>query len=272
MNWMGTGWGSMDKAWDKVPGKGDRGPQRVWMPPETTQRHLFLDDDPQTLWEHNYKWNEKWKGNHEPCQVRNAIGRECPPCDRYPDRFPYFIGLHSSINMTPWFTKKYHTEVNFRREIYAARMGSKDKPGVLAKLRRLHEEYGRLRGLVFDVYRPGKKTEVCGSEFKLVEKIEPGEIDAYMRDQLNPYVERRNKDVPADKRVTLEGLLKWNPWEPFDFEEVYKPKPIEELRKMFAKGGGASIPDFVEGSGSSGGDDGGGDSDNTDAVDDDIPY
>jgi hypothetical protein len=280
MSWMGTGWGTMDTAWDNVPRKGGGGPRRVWMPPEAKQRHLFLDDDPQTYWEHNYKWNKSWL-NWEPCRVRNRIvlpgeagwqSDGCPPCDRYPDRFPYFIGLHTTINMTPWFTKKTNMEINFQREIFAAKMGSADKPGVLKKVKKLYEKYGRLRGLVFDIERPGKKTESCGSEFELVEQIDPKDIDTYMRDHLTDYLKRRNEGVPKDKQSTLDGLLKFNPWEPFDFEKVYKPKPIAELKAMFSPSGGATMDrdgeGEEEGSVYGQGDNSGGSSD----ADDDIPY
>lgn len=276
MSWMGTGWNSMDTAWDNVPKKG-QGQRRVWMPPGATQRHLFLDDDPQTLWEHNYKWNKSWQ-NWEPCRVRNRItlpGERgwnidgCPICDAYADRFPYFAGLHTTINMTPWFTKQTQMEINFQREVFAAKMGSEEKPGVLKKLRKLHVKHGRLRGLVFDIERPGKKTESCGSEFELVEEIDPKDLEAYMKDHLTDYLKRRNEGLPQDKQVDLKKWLEWHPWEPFDFEKICTPKPIDELKAMFSKGGGATVES--DGDGRDGGSQGR-EEDDAAGSDDDIPY
>jgi hypothetical protein len=264
MSWMNTGWDSLDTAWDNVGG-GDRGPRRVWTPPGVTRRFLFLEDIPTTLWEHNYKWNKNWF-NWEPCVTRNKLGSECPPCDAYEDRYPYFVGLSTVISLTPWYTKKKKQEVVFQRQIFAAKLGSEDKPGVLKKLRKMHDKNGRLRGYIYDVERPGGKTESCGSEFELVEKIEPGEIKTYAMDQLNAYAKRLNEDAPRDKQTTAEKLWDADPWEPFDFDDVITRHSIEELKKMFTKSGGAE----------SGGGDGGSDGyehDDSDApADDDLPY
>ena len=44
MSWFKTGYEAADHAYDDV---GDsQGPRRVWMPPETTNRYIFLDDEP----------------------------------------------------------------------------------------------------------------------------------------------------------------------------------------------------------------------------------
>jgi len=262
MSWMGSGWGSLDSAWDNV-GNGDRGQRRVWIPPTQTNRLLFLEDDPTTLWEHNYKWgNRKWR-NWEPCVTRNKLGPECPICDAWDDRYPYFAGLLTVINMTAWFTKKTKVEVNFQREIFAPKLGGDKKPGVLKKVRKMCEKQGRLRGYVYDVERPGEKTESCGSEFELVEVIEPGDIKTYAMDQLNAYAKRLNENVEKDKRTTTEKLWERNPWEPFDFSEVINPLPIEKLKEMFSKGGGATAA----------GEDGPPDEPEDNAgLDDDIPY
>lgn len=257
MSFFKTGYESMDSAWDDVPGKSG-GPRRVWMPPQSTQRHLFLDDDPQCYWEHQFKYNGSFR-NWEPCVVRNKIGHECPICTAIDDKFPYFVGLHTTINMTPWFTKKTKEEVNFQRELFAAKMGSDDKPGVLRKLRKLKEKHGRLRGLVFDIERPGKKTEVCGSEFELVEKVDPAEIESYRDKVLAEYLARVNDGRPSDKMLTKEAHLKRNPWEPFNYEEIIKPRSIEELRAMFQR------RQKDESDGSRGYDD-------EESADDDIPY
>jgi hypothetical protein len=234
------------------------------MPPGATNQILFLEDEPRTLWEHNYKWNGHWR-NWEPCVTRNKLGPECPPCDAYEDRYPYFAGLTTVINLTPWFTKTGHIEVNFQREIYAAKLGSDDKPGVLKKLRKMFDKNGRLRGYVYDIERPGKKTESCGSEFELVEKIEPGQIKVYAMDQLNAYAKRLNEDAPKDKQVTPEKLWERNPWEPFDFDEVIKRHTIDELKSMFSKSGGAAA-------GGGGDEPPPHDDGDNDGIDDDIPY
>jgi len=36
MGWMGTGYDGIEKAWENLPGGGDKGPRRVWLKPTTT--------------------------------------------------------------------------------------------------------------------------------------------------------------------------------------------------------------------------------------------
>jgi hypothetical protein len=234
-NWMGTGYDGLDKVYEEMGGKS--GPRRVWIRPNTTARYMFLDDLPSRFWEHQFYFNGNWR-NWEPCVVRNKIGPSCPICDASDKNYPYFVGLHTVISMTPWFTKKVQ-EVCFSREIYAARLGGDEKPGVLKKLKKLSEKYGRLRGLVFDIERPGKKTEVCGTEFELIEQIDPKGIREYATEQLKTYMARVNGAATPDKQVTMENLWKRNPWEPHDFEKLIKPRTYDELKTMFARGGGA---------------------------------
>jgi len=251
MSWMGTGYSGLDKVYEEMGGKG--GPRRVWVPPGKTTRFMFLDDDPSKFFEHQFFYNGNWR-NWEPCIVRNKIGPSCPICDASDKNYAAYVGLHTVINMTPWFTKK-DVEVCFSREIFAARLGSDEKPGVLKKLKKLSEKYGRLRGLVFDIERPGKKTEVCGSEFELVEQIDPKGIREYATAQLKDYIDRTNKKATQDKQLTMEQQWKRNPWEPYNFEEVIKPRSYEELKGMFARGGGKGGGDDDEGGGTGTGDD-----------------
>ncbi len=271
MSWFSTGYESAQEAYNETPKSSSGKNDRVYLKADQTRRFLFLDDDPAAFWEHQFQYDGKWT-NWEPCHERNKhlarlSGGSCPICKAYDDRWPYFVGCHTVIEMTPWFTKKDHIEMNFSRRIFAAKLGGKDKPGVLKKLEKLKSKHGRLRGLIFDIERPGKKTEVCGSDFDLIEKIDPGEIQAYSMEQLKSYVERRNKAVEDDKKkVSVEKLLEWSPWEPFNWEEKIKPRDISEIRAMFGKnapsqesnGGGGSTgtkDDFKDG-----------------GVDDDIPY
>lgn len=269
MGWMGTGYKSTDDPYKNVPDSGSRGPSRVWMPAGTTERLLVLDDDPTTYWEHNYMWNGTWKGNYEPCVFKNKLpGWEqgCPIDVAYKDKYPYFVGLHTVINLTPWYTRKKEI-VNLTRQIFAAKMGSDDKPGVLRKLKKLAEKHGRLRGLVFDVERPGKKTEACGSEFELVEAIELDQIDAYLRKQVEEYLVEKNPKRSQDKQLSVDELMK--NMVPFDFEEIVKPRELSVLREMFKPGQGQSPSGEGESessSGGTGGDESGG------PEDDDIPY
>lgn len=273
-NWMQTGYESMEHAFDNVPDKTDH--KRFWVKENTTKRILFLDNNPSTFWEHQFQFNGDW-GNFEPCHVRNKIGPVCHICDAIKTSakpsYPYFIGLHTVIVMTP-HTGQNGIEYAFAREQFAARMGSKEKPGILKKLERIKSKHGRLRGLVIDAYRSGSKTENCGDEFEVIkdESVEATDaaIQALFAKTVPPYLERYNASrVKARKEaVTLEKWNTWNPWVPFDFPNIIKPRSAEALLSMgFGYKSGGS-----KGGGSGSSESSGSGNRAEDFGDDDIPY
>jgi len=264
MSWFKTGWKDANEEGAKSPFE-SKGPRRFWLPPEKSARILFLDEDPTSMWEHSFKMNGQW-GNFEPCKTKNKMDDRCPPCDSDKKAFPSFVCFFTVINMTPWFTKKDSREICFQREVFAARMGSKEKPGIAKKLERLKASEGRLRGCVYEVYRSGKKTESVGDDFKLIEKVDVDGIEAYGREKLKAFVERVNANLPAKDHTTVDKVWTRNPWTPINFEKLFesdwKPRSLAELDRLFARGG----------AGNSSSDDRSDFSDDDPSGGDDIPY
>jgi hypothetical protein len=278
MSWMNTGFDSMESAYEGIPKSGGGG-KRFWMPPRTEKKLLFIDEDPSTFWEHQFFFNGSWK-NWEPCHVRNKIGPICPICDSIKSMsrpsYPKFVGLFTVIDMTAWFTKKDKIEINFNRKIWCANMGSKDKPGVLKKMERIRAKHGRLKGLVFDVYRSGDKTESCGDEFTVDQELSVEATDKAieeLRDKMvPPYIKRRNENAPDDKQITMEKYMEWNPWESFNFEDLIQPRKVEELTQMGFGAGRKPIEPDDSGNRGDFDDSGGSDDSGSEFADDDIPY
>lgn len=233
MSWFKVGYGAANEALSDAA-DGPSGPKRFWLPPQGSARLMFLDDDPVSFWEHNFRVNGKW-GNYEPCRRKNKGlgGSRCIICEAGENNWPYFVGLHTVINMKPWVSKSSGREYCYTREIYAAKLGSKEKPGILKRLERLRAAHGRLKGLVIDVYRSGEKTESCGDEFTVVEKVEPAEIKAYAVAKLEEFAARINAKLPPKDHLTVDALWKRNPWESLDFESIIKPRPDSELQYLF---------------------------------------
>ena len=242
MSHLKMGWKDTNEEGTRSPFD-SKGPRRFWMPAGVKTTLLFLDDEPTSQWEHNFRMNGRW-GNFEPC-LKKAGGDRCPICDSGDKVWPYFVGFFTAINMTPWFSKKDGREINYQRQVFAARMGSEAKPGILKKLDRLRQSEGRLRGCVYEVYRSGTKTESCGDDFRLIEKIDLGEIEKYGRDVLAKYCERLNEKMPAKDHLTVDKLWERHPWRPFNFEKLFntdwKQRPIGELDRLFSTGGPAAL-------------------------------
>jgi hypothetical protein len=150
--------------------------------------------------------------------------------------------------------------------MYGAKLGGKDKPGVLKKLRRIKEKYGRMRGLVIDGYRSGSKAESIGDELVVVEEIDSNAVVAWIKSQLPHHIEQINKGREPGKEMTVESFLKRNPIEPFDFEEIIKPRSNADLLSMLG-GPSTSKSSDSDSHGSSES------SDDVDSVlDEEIPY
>jgi hypothetical protein len=257
MSWFKTGYESTETAYDDLPSSG---PSRVWMPEDTTRRFLFLDDEPTCFWEHQFQANGTWK-NWEPCKTRNKMENVCAICDRFPDRYASYLGYHTVMSLTPWTDDKGRTWC-FGRQMYGAKLGGKDKPGVLKKLKRLKAKHGHMRGLIIDAYRSGAKTESVGDELDVVEVIDPAAVVAWVKSQLPAHIEKINEGREPGKEMTLEKFLKINPIEPFNFEEIIKPRSNADLLSML---GGPSSATSTSSSASS--------ADEVDsALDEDIPY
>jgi hypothetical protein len=144
--------------------------------------------------------------------------------------------------------------------MYGAKLGGKDKPGVLKELQRLSGKHGgKMRGLIIDAYRSGSKTETVGDKLEIVERIDPDAVVAWVKQKLLPYLEEVNAGKDDDKKITLEKHLKWNPIEPFHFEEIIKPRTNAQLLSLL--GGGGNGSGSSDGEGSKGSD-----------LDADIPY
>lgn len=269
MSWHKTGWGDVNEEGAKSPFE-NKGPRRFWLPPEGKALLLFLDEDPTGVWQHQFKMNGKWD-NFEICLKKSKIADRCPIDDSGDKMFPSFVGQFTVMNMTSWFTKKDKREVCFKREVFGAKIGSKDKPGILKKIERMRSQEGSLRGSVYEVYRSGSKTESCGDEFRLVEKIDIKEVETYARTKLGEFVKRVNAKLAAKDHVSIDKLMERDPWKPINFEKLYetdwKPRSLAELDRLFSRGGaagsgGEDSKDFQDNDGG-GGDSGG---------DDDVPY
>ena len=255
MSWFQAGYEAADHAYDEI--NDSKGPRRAWMPPEVTNRYLFLEDEPFCFFEHQFQANGTWK-NWEPCKTRNNMENTCAVCDRYPDRTSSFIGYHSVINLTPWTSKK-GTTYCYGREMYGAKLGGKDNPGVLKELQRLRDKHGgHTRGLVIDCFRSGKKTSTVGDKLEVVDKIDSDAIVAWVKNQIAEHLEYINKGREPEKIITMEKFLSWNPIEPFNFEEIIKPRTNAQLLSILGAGSSQDNGNYGD--------------DDSSALDDDIPY
>ena len=228
MNWVtrgsSDGWGDVDGV-SSDSSKSKVTARSFWMPPGSTKRIMFIDGEPFHFFEHSL-WEITKSGKDKCiCLDKNGIdNRGCPLCDA--KMWPAFIGYFTIIDMgdvtyergegasLKGWTNSKGVEIQFTKQLYGAKRGSQEKPGVLKTLKRKADQKGGgdLTGTVWDVTRPGEKTEAVGSEFEYIETVQPAEMRRYLL-EAGANEEYLNVDV-------------------IDYAEAFKPKSYEALERL----------------------------------------
>jgi len=276
-DWFNTGWDAVDETYEEIGRRqaendsrsngngGDnkpRGPFRVRLRGPKfenkrlvregeTRRYMILDPAPASLHEHRYKsyredgtieWN-----NYEPCKKKQALpgykkGDDCAICIRYEKNYPYYVGLHTAMSLTPYFSESGY-EWMFNRYILAARLGSPKRPGMLKRLQRLAQQHnnGSMRGMVIECHRRGEKSEIIGDEIDCIEVIPEDQILNWARPRIAEFVERVNDKIrDPEKHLSVNRVLERDPWVPFDWGKIIKVHSNEELFAKIGRSSGSS--------------------------------
>jgi len=261
---------------------------------------MLLDRTPTSYHEHRFQTKREdgsteWN-NYEPCKKKQDLGvgtRDCAVCGRYEKNYPYFVGMHTAMSLTPYVSAAGH-EWLFNRYILAARLGSPKRPGMLKRLQRLADRNnGSMRGVIIECHRKGEKCEVIGDEIDIVEVVPEHSIIEWARPQIADFIGRVNVNIrDENNHLTVDTVLNRDPWEPFNFRELIKVRSNEEIWALTGRpGGGGRQGGNGNGGGGqqqqqqqqqsqgggnsgngSGGSQGGGNQSEADYLDDDIPF
>lgn len=186
----------VDVARQKAEDEKSRRASRFWLPEGTkfTKNVLFLDDKAFGYYEHELKINGKW-GNYFTCL--KGSGR-CPLCEI--GERPYYIGLLTCVDLTGYEDENGVRKGKNRILLFPAKMDTLD----LLKMRR---QTSGLALCAYKVTRLGEKAPRVGNDFVFMKKV-------------NNLVETKIPDIKDAK--------------PFDYREVTKPYPIDELEQIAA--------------------------------------
>lgn len=241
-SWFNSGFDALDEYDKQEESRGGynpdapRTPKRFWMPDGSEKRLLFLDEEPFMFHEHNFQRDGHYR-NWEICQVKNGLGDSCEHCDN--ENWSYLVGYFTVIDLTPYeFVSKRGENkgktirVEWGKRLYGAKAGSKRKPGVLHKLRRLQDRKGGLTGTIWLVSRDGDMSPNVGSDFDFDGRIERKEGQSW-EEAIREWAESNNG-------VTEEQWEK-NPWTPYDYSEIFNPEGSDPEES----GAGAASKDDV---------------------------
>jgi len=197
------------------------GPTRFWLKPGNSAKLTFLDTEGFYFHEHNLQISGKW-GNHYTC-LRDFS--ECPLCDSG-DRSGY-VCAYTVIDHSEYETKSGKKIKNQKRLLVV-------KPAVMNKLARRRESLeGDMTYGLFLFSRDGAQECSTGEDIEFLKRLSKADV---------------LKFKPSDSKLTDAEWLS-----PFDYMELFKPKSVDELRRVvgqappvgsdaYASDGGAAIP------------------------------
>ena len=175
------------------------GPSRLWLKPDSSAKVVFLDTPKFFFHEHNLKLNNKW-GNYFTCLKDFDT---CPICES---------GEHSSyclvgtvIDTRQWEDKDGNSHKNEKR-LFVAKGKARQR-----LLKQIERRDGDLRLAVLECSRGTGSTESSvGEDYEFLGKLPVAKV---------------KKLLPAGEKASEF-------FKPFNYEELFKPKSKEELRKL----------------------------------------
>lgn len=174
------------------------GPMRFYLPYDTSARVTFLDDPVFFIWEHNIKLGQNFN-NFFTC-----IGNfdTCPLCEDLGDN-PAFGVVCTVINHRKYEDKKGNVHQH-QKQLMVAK--GKARQILLRQL----DRHKTMKHIMYEAARGSTQTESnVGEDYERLGKVS---------------VEKLKKLIPEGED---ESWLK-----PFNYEEIFQPKPASELRKI----------------------------------------
>ena len=253
-NWYAVGYDGVDKeeavkeqrALDRIA------PRRVWMPVDTTKQYVFLDDEPFTIFEHQFRRNGNWR-NWRTCL--QGIEDEVPCCDVLGSRSRSFVGYYTVISCTPWTDKKGNAH-QYELQLLPAKLE------LMKKLRRKKEQKGALVGKMYNASRDSDKGSSAGTEWEFERDVDldkmfnvinfdsrtlPEWFDAASAKEGGVDELRRFFQISLQK----DGKTPVRSVVPFNYFELLKPHSVDALKRFVAE----AETDSNRGFGSAGQDD-----------------
>lgn len=242
MSWLKKGYEKVQKEEARLAKS--RGPDRFWLPKNTSKKVVFVDDEPAQIYEINPKgmdgkynnWFTSPKSNPEYPDMEEAmrlIGRYVP------NSSPYYVGYYTVIDCDPYTDKKGNTH-QYEMKLFPAKIGT------LKTLRSRSAKFGGLAGKLIDIERTDEdKSPSCGNVFDLDREVDLDqlwEVVTYQRkklkDQFTEALEDEGKrsiltNVFNFPKTKDGGLVAKIPL--FNYEALLAPKSLSELRMFLSE-------------------------------------
>lgn len=177
------------------------GPRRFWLDYDSSAKVTFLDTPSFFLLEHNLKLGNKFYNYFTCIQDMDT----CPLCEAGEN--PSYILVGTIINHKKWVDKKEVTHQH-EKQLFVAKGKARER--LLKQIERREDD---LAFCIFELSRGSSSTECAtGEDFEWLKRISKAKL-------------AKVPGVIPDKKD--ESYL-----EPFDYEKIFAPKSVKELRKL----------------------------------------
>ena len=209
--------------------------RRFWMPKGSKKSVVFVDDDPFTIYEHQYQRDGNWK-NWVTCS--RGIYDEAVCCAKLGEKSRRWVGYFTVVDLSEWKDNKGNIRKN-ELVFFAAPLN------VLKILEsRKADNGGTLVGAMITIQRIGDSGAAVGNDF-VVQKV--GDLDklapevAWRGKKLKDIINLANND-PAEAKSYMQRFqvepdsdgqlaLELNP---FNYMELLKPKNQKDMKQILS--------------------------------------
>jgi hypothetical protein len=138
------------------------------MPPGQRRELVFIDEEPTTIYEHNWKAGNSWK-NWTTCL--RGIEDSCPCCEVLGETNRYYVGYYTAVDTSKW-TDRRGNEHQFELILIGAKIGT------LKKLRRKRQDRlddgatTALAGHLWRFTRDSDKDPAVGGDYEYVREVD----------------------------------------------------------------------------------------------------
>jgi len=226
MSWYETGFDGVDKEQSRVESK--FGPDRFWVPPESSRELIFVDDEPFQINEHNPKINGGYK-NWFTCL--RGVHDEVVCCEKLGGDSRYYVGYMTVVDCSEWTDKRGITH-KYEVKLLPAKLRT------MKKIRRKKEERGSLVGCLYRSSREDRRSAAVGDEFEFQREVDMEKLFEHAM-----YKGKSISDMFSDStnKSRLDGTFQMSCDDdgnfvkrivPFNYFEVLKPREPAFIKDM----------------------------------------
>jgi hypothetical protein len=232
MSWYNTGYDSLKKEEDRIAL--GNGPNRFWMPADSSKEFLFVTDEPFTIKEHDPKVANSTSYNNNELTCLAGSDDDVACCELLGGKSAYLVGYYTVIDLSKFVDRNGKTH-QYELKMFPAKMRT------LKKIRRKKQDRGSLVGCIFNGSRDDKKSPKVGDEFEFKKQVELANVFPHVNYGGKKLVDIFAKLTDASSIELMQKVFNLNVKDgkvlaevpSFNYLELLKPRSAKEIRQKY---------------------------------------